>query len=128
MPKAQAAAVEPANPETLPDLALGAPAEPAESAAAEPAAEPESDLQAELVDELPAWGNWRYTGEHVRIYASVPVTAEPGDVVHHYGPPATDGMWEPTDEPATRHPDNHRPDLADNPAPASAAALTVKEG
>lgn len=138
MPKATSPAAETATPETLPDLALGVPAEPTAPAADEPepqpapGTEPDPPLpQAEPVDEdAPEWGRWRYTGESARVYAGVPVTAEPGDVIAHYGPPAPDGMWERTDEPATRHPDNHRPDPDPEPdvAPAGGAAPTVKEG
>lgn len=135
MPKATSPAAETATPETLPDdLALGAPAEPTKPAAAEPepapAADPEPPLEAEPGNDLPEWGQWRYTGGSVRVYAGVPVTAEPGDVIAHCGPPAPDGMWERTDEPATRHPDNHRPDPEPEPdaVPADGSAPTVKEG
>ena len=56
----------------------------------------------------PEWSNWRYTGEHANTYAAVPVTVAPGDIIVHFGPPADDGRWEPTDAEVTRHRDNHQ--------------------
>lgn len=54
------------------------------------------------------WSNWRYIGEHPNTYAAIPVTATPGDIIVHFGPPADDGRWEPTDAEVTRHRDNHQ--------------------
>jgi hypothetical protein len=52
-------------------------------------------------------GFWQYTGDVERLYAAVPVTVRPGDVVAHPdGPPAADGLWKPHPGPATRAPDN----------------------
>lgn len=53
---------------------------------------------------------WLYNGPPGRTYTNVPVTVDPGDVVAWPDPPANDGAWTPTDVPATRLPDNHRPD------------------
>lgn len=54
--------------------------------------------------------SWRYVGDVPRTYTNVPVTIDPGDVITWTGLPAGDGNWEPANEPATRLPDNHRPD------------------
>lgn len=62
-----------------------------------------------------AWPCWRYNGPVGRIYAAIPVTPQPGDVVAWPRIPADDGTWAPTDSPATRLPDNHRPHPADTP-------------
>lgn len=49
---------------------------------------------------------WRYTGGVPRTYTHIPVTVAPGDVIDHPEPPAADGLWEPTGDPATTGPDN----------------------
>jgi hypothetical protein len=64
--------------------------------------------------ETPVWGNWRYTGPPGRVYPTVPVTPEPGDVLAHLGPPSGDGCWESTDAKPNRMPDNWRPDLSED--------------
>ncbi len=56
------------------------------------------------------WGTWRYTGPPGRVYVDIPVTVDPGDVVSWPTEPGTDGCWEPDPGPATKRPDNHRPD------------------
>jgi len=96
-------------PDEAPVEAADVPAVPAvDTPVAEP---PPAEEQPEPA---PEWGNWRYTGTgHPRTYTNVPVTPETGDVVGWWGPPGTDGCWEPTDADPTRMPDNWRPDLSD---------------
>lgn len=77
--------------------------------AATATAEPVSDDQQQTIapashDELP---RWRYVGPDRRIYTSVPVTVDPGDVVPCAEIPASDGFWQETDQPYNRLPDNH---------------------
>ena len=50
---------------------------------------------------------WKYVGTDRRIYTSVPVTVDPGDVVPCAVIPASDGFWQQTDQPYNRLPDNH---------------------
>lgn len=61
------------------------------------------------------WPCWRYDGQPGRVYTAIPVTPAPGDVVAWPRIPSDDGAWTATDSPATRRPDNHRPDPADTP-------------
>lgn len=58
----------------------------------------------------PAWTSWRYVGDIARVYAHIPVTVVHGDVISHFGLPAADGNWDPTDAEPTKRPDNWRPD------------------
>lgn len=55
---------------------------------------------------------WLYSGSAGRIYAHIPVTPEPGDVLAWHGLPADDGCWTATDRQANRKPDNYRPEPA----------------
>lgn len=54
------------------------------------------------------WPRWRYTGPPERVYTHIPITVDPGAVIAWYEQPAGDGCWEPTDDPVTQLPDNHR--------------------
>lgn len=57
------------------------------------------------------WGHWRYLGDlGGRVYTNVPVTVHGGEVIAWPTAPADDGAWEPTEDPVTTQPDNHRPE------------------
>jgi len=99
MPKASAAdAATPSAADAAPDKAV-----------------PLAQESPAAADEAPAlaWGRWVYTGPPGRIYADIPVTPDPGDVIAWHSPPAADGCWTETDLPESRMPDNHRPEPAE---------------
>lgn len=105
-PAADAATTEPTDP------ALDASEEQASAEPPKPASGPEPDVAPDEPaddEDGPQWGNWRFIDDGPLTYAAIPVTVRRGDVIVHLGAPAHDGRWEPTDEPVTRHPDNHRP-------------------
>jgi hypothetical protein len=99
------------------------PAEPVDTQPPDTAADPQAGQAP-----TPQWGNWRHVGDIPRVYTAVPVTVEHGDVIEHLGPPADDGNWEPTDEAATRAPDNHPDTIAANHAATEAALTAPEEG
>lgn len=61
----------------------------------------------EMPDRFEGVPRWKYTGPDRRIYTSVPVTVDPGDVVPCAVIPADDGFWAETSEPYNRLPDNY---------------------
>jgi hypothetical protein len=68
--------------------------------------QPDTEPAEELAS---ASGYWQYqpTDGAARVYAHLPVTVEPGDVIGpHHRVPALDGHWQPHDGPATRDRDN----------------------
>jgi hypothetical protein len=127
-------ATGPAADAAIPQPAADTPA-PAEPVAQEPKETPDT-AEAEAPEEVT--GRWEYVSADPLIYASVPVTPRPGDVVAWPGnpvvqpdgteaivpgPPATDGRWKATDSPVTRWPDNHPQTLADAEAAQVAARI-----
>lgn len=98
---------------------------PAADAAMPESAEATTPLASEFAtggqvaaDPAQPWGNWRYTGSTGRIYTHVPVTCYGGEVIAWPEAPADDGAWEPTTDPVTTQPDNHRPEFDSQPADA----------
>jgi len=83
-----------------------------ETPAADAAAPDTTPQPMEVVDlpAVPESNRWLFTGDGPLTYAHVPVTVQHGDVVEHLGAPAADGRWAPTEEPVTRHRDNHHSD------------------
>lgn len=111
--------------------------------AAAGAATPDTPSDPPAVPDVP---RWVYESDDPLIYSHVPVTPSRGDVVEWPGnpgvddkgnavivpgPPADDGRWKPTTDPATRWPDNHPHTIAAAeaaPIAAAEAALAQKEG
>lgn len=100
---------QPAVSPDMPDTTTEEPAASTAEASPDPVEEEPAEPEAEPDHTGPPWLNYRYVGhDGGRVYAEVPVTVVPGDVICWHSSPGLD--WEITDEPVNKMPDNYRPE------------------